>query len=279
MLTGENIVQREVDSSIILFDVIAVALWLYALYANKQWTAMKFCGIGFVVYYVVDAIIWMAIMKVRVIESSINPYLVEIWLQLGPGVIHPSFFCLMLEGTFGPRRKEVKREFWIILFIGVQFVPAFLQSSFCFYDTIKISRNMNTQRWFFVLVAVLGYLYLEKNRVSGTNMLKIFMYSVIVEGFFEFSLLFSGIRKATFQTIFIDSILEFNVGAGIIVALWRMLYSKDERALMDFGPEGFGAAEKKDLIVSFVCLQVDCFKNAAMMARRIDIESQGSQIS
>ena len=38
---------------------------------------------------------------------------------------------------------------------------------------------MNTQRWFFVLVAVLGYLYLEKNRVSGTNMLKIFMYSHI----------------------------------------------------------------------------------------------------
>ena len=246
MLSGEHIVQREVDSSIILFDAIAVVLWLCALYINKQWKAMMFCGIGFVVYYIVDAIIWMAIMKVRVIESSMNPYLLEIWLQLGPGVIHPSFFCLMLEGTFGPQRKETRRELWIILFIGVQFVPAFLQASIKFHSTIRVCRFMSSQRWLFLLVAVLGYLYLEINHVSGTNMLKIFMYCVMVEGFFELSLLFSGIREATLQTIFIDSILEFNVGAGVIVAIWRALYSKKERILMDFGPEVFKQKEEKD---------------------------------
>lgn len=246
MLSGEHIVQREVDSSIILYDTVAVVIWLCALYMNKQWKAMMFSGIGFVVYYLVDAILWLTIMKVRVIESSINPYLVEVWLQLGPGVIHPSFFCLMLEGTFGPRRKETRRELWIILFIGVQFIPAFLQSSIQFHDVIKICRNMNSQRWLFVLVAVIGYLYLAINRVSGINLWKIFLYCVIVEGFFEFSLLFSGIRVASLQTIFIDSILEFNVGAGIIVALWRSMYSEKERALMDFGPEGFKKEMKKE---------------------------------
>ena len=239
MNVGDHVVQREVNSSIILFDVIAVLIWIIALIRNKRWIALVFSGIGFALYYFIDAIVWMTWMKSRSIESSMNPYLVQLWLQLGPGVIHPSFVCVMLEGTFGPYRQTIRREFWLVLFLGVQFVPALMQQTFQFGSLIQVSRNMNSQRWIFVLIAVLGYLYLISKHVSVPNLWKLFLICVTVESCFELSLFISGIRKATLQTMIVDSLIEFNVGAGLVVALWRLFYSAEEKSRMSFGPEAF----------------------------------------
>ena len=41
MNIGDHIVQREVNSSIILFDVIAVLIWITALLQNKRWIALR----------------------------------------------------------------------------------------------------------------------------------------------------------------------------------------------------------------------------------------------
>ena len=175
-----------------------------------------------------------------------NPYLVQLWLQLGPGVIHPSFVCLMLEGTFGPYRQTIRREFWFVLFLGVQFVPALMQQTIHFGSLIRISRDMNSQRWIFVLLAVIGYLYLISKHVSIPNLWKLFLICVTVEGCFEVSLYISGIRKATLQTMIVDAIIEFNVGAGLVVVLWRSFYSAEEKSRMSLGPNAF--LDKKEEI-------------------------------
>ena len=244
-MLGESVVARQVNGSIVFFDAIAVSIWLIALAVNKQKRPLIFSGIGFVVYYFVDAIVWMTLMKTRVVDSPFNPYLVQVWLQLGPGVIHPSFFCVLLEGTFGPQRKEVRKEFWVTLFIAVQFIPAFMQESFQLNTTITIYRDMKTQRWLFVLLGVLGYMYLISLRVSVSNLWKIFLYSVVVEGCFELSLFVSGIRQATLETMILDSVIEFNVGAGLIVFLWRCMCSQEERARMTFDDEACDVQTQK----------------------------------
>lgn len=250
MELGDHIVQREVNPSIILFDTLAVLIWLTALIQNKRWIALSFSTIGFALYYFIDAVVWMTWMKNRSIESALNPYLVQVWLQLGPGVIHPSFVCLMLEGTFGPYRQKIRREFWCVLFVGVQFVPALMQQSIHFDGIIRISRDMNLQRWMFVLLTVIGYLYLISQRVSVPSLWKLFLICVTVEGCFELSLFISGIRKASFQTMIMDAIVEFNVGAGLIVVLWRRFYSLEERKCMAFGPEAFeGKSNELDNLV------------------------------
>lgn len=237
----EHVVMREVNSSIILYDAVAVMIWIGALISNKQWRALKLSFIGFLVYYVVDAIIWMSFMKVRVIESTnhINPYLIQIWLQLGPGVIHPSWVVLMFEGTFGPKKGETRREFWVLLFLLVQFTPAFMQQNLTFGGQIVIARNMQSQRWLFILIGLLGYLYLVYRRVSVKCLWQLFLICTSVETCFEVSLLVSDIRKATLQTIIIDSVIEFNVGAAIILEVWRKLMSKGERDGVDLGPEAY----------------------------------------
>ena len=47
----------------------------------------------------------------------------------------------------------------------------------------------------------------------------------------------SDVRKATLQTVFLDCIVEFNVGAGIIFELWRFLLPKKERDFIVVGNE------------------------------------------
>lgn len=238
-INGEQVVMREVNGSIVLFDFLAVTIWIIALVHNKQWRALIVAGVGFVIYYLVDAILWMTIMGVRTIETThnINPYLIQIWLQLGPGIIHPSWVILMLEGTFGPNRHHTKREFWVILFLLVQFTPAFAQQSVKFGGQIMIMRNMQSQRWIFILIGCLGYLYLIYRQVSAKALLKIFVICTSVETCFELSLLLSDVRKATLQTVFLDCIVEFNVGAGIIFELWRFLLPKKERDFIVVGNE------------------------------------------
>lgn len=232
-MTATHIVQREVGSSIVIFDICAVILWLFCLAHYKQKRPLYFCFIGFIIYYLVDGVIWMSLMRVRVISSPYNPYLVQVWLQLGPGIIHPSFVCLMLEGTFGPNRKEINRLFWVVLFIIVQFAPAFLQKVYKGSSVIAVSRTMDSQRWLFVVLACLGYAYLIYKRVSWQNLGKIFLICAGVETGFEFSLFLSGIRKASLKTILIDCVLEFNVGAGLVVALWRAMFSPIEKSEID----------------------------------------------
>ena len=154
------------------------------------------------------------------------------WLSLTPFLL-----ILMLEGTFGPNKHHTKREFWVILFLLVQFTPAFAQQSVKFGGQIMIMRNMQSQRWIFILIGCLGYLYLIYRQVSAKALLKIFVICTSVETCFELSLLLSDVRKATLQTVFLDCIVEFNVGAGIIFELWRFLLPKKERDFIVVGNE------------------------------------------
>ena len=257
-MLGDSVVQRQVNTSIIYFDVCAVLIWLIALALNHQWRPFMFSIIGFCVYYFVDAVVWMTWMKTRTIQSPFNPYLTQLWLQLGPGIIHPSFFCLLLEGTFGPQRKKVCKEFWVTLFIGVQFVPAFMQQSIQLDQTIIVSRTMKSQRWLFILLGVMGYMYLISLYVSAPNLWRICLYSIVVEGCFELSLYLSEIRKATLETIILDSVIEFNVGAGLIVFLWRCMYSKEERAQMRFNDEVKNNPATREILLScIVCWHIN----------------------
>lgn len=230
---AEHLVQRSVDSSIILFDTIAVIIWISCLIYNKQWRPILFCIIGYSVYYLVDAIIWMKLMKVRWIHSTFNPFLVQAWLQLGPGIIHPSFAVLMLESIFRPKRKLVNREFWIVLFVLVQFTPCLLQQSFKFNNIIEVGRTMQTQRWLFVLLGGIGYLYLIWQKVSSSCLFKLFLLCFAIEGCFELSLYISDIRIASIKTMIVDSVIEFNVGAGLIFTMWKALLNKEERELLN----------------------------------------------
>ena len=230
----DHLVQRSVDSSIIVFDSIAVLVWILCLLYHKHRRALYFCIIGYTVYYFVDAIVWMQFMNVRWIHSPYNPYLVQLWLQLGPGIIHPSFVILMFESTFGPERTSIKREFWVILFILVQFTPCLLQQSFKFGSVIEVGRSMQSQRWLFVLLAGIGYMVLIQQQVSRKNLWLIFMICFGVEGCFELSLFISDIRIASLKTMIVDSIIEFNVGAGLIFYIWKLMMSKDELELMKY---------------------------------------------
>lgn len=231
---ADHIVQRSVDSSIILFDSLAVILWICCLLYHKYWRPFYFCIIGYCVYYFVDAILWMQFMNVRWIHSSYNPFLVQLWLQLGPGIIHPSFVILMFESVFGPQRNDIKREFWIVLFLLVQFTPCLLQQSFKFGNLIEVGRTMQSQRWLFVLLAGIGYMILIQQKVSRKNLWLIFMICFGVEGCFELSLYISDIRIASMKTMIVDSIIEFNVGAGLIFYLWKLMMSNYELELMNY---------------------------------------------
>ena len=80
----------------------------------------------------------------------------------------------------------------------------------------------------------------------------------MVEGCFELSLYLSEIRKATLETIILDSVIEFNVGAGLIVFLWRCMYSKEERAQMRFNDEVKNNPATREILLScIVCWHIN----------------------
>ena len=84
------------------------------------------------------------------------------------------------------------------------------------------------------------------------------MYSIVVEGCFELSLYLSEIRQATLETMILDSIIEFNVGAGLIVYLWRCMCTKEERAQMKFNDEVTNNPTTREVLLScFVCWHIN----------------------
>ncbi|KAK8792044.1 hypothetical protein WA158_005421 [Blastocystis sp. Blastoise] len=234
-------VSRQLYSSCIYFDIVAVLIWIASVNVNYHWRASLFMAIGFIVYYLVDAVFWMEILKIRIIDSSINPWLLQIWLQLGPGVIHPSWVCLMIEGTFGTKemREKINRTFWTFFFFMVQFCPAFFQLSYHTDDLITVSRTMSSQRGFFILFGCLGYMYLCYQRVSLRDILKLLAIGTTAEGFFEFSLYLSGIRQQSLRTVLFDSLIEFNVGMPYIVIIWILMIKRDQRNDLNFESGAF----------------------------------------
>lgn len=64
-------------------------------------------------------------------------------------------------------------------------------------------------------------------------MWKIFFICAGVETCFEFSLFLSDIRNASLKTILIDCVLEFNVGAALVLYLWRGMFPENERQSID----------------------------------------------
>ena len=241
MMEDSQIVSREVYFSVVYFDLAAVVLWIALILINKHYRPAIFMAVGYAIYLLVDAVFWMAILKIRVIHSDISPWLIQLWLQLGPGIIHPSWVCLMLEGTFGREedRKRINRTFWTFAFFLVQFCPVFFQQSFHTDDKIVVSRTMDSQRGFFILFGCLGYMYLCYQKVPVKHILTLLLIGFTAEGFFEFSLFLSGVRQESLKTVLFDSLLEFNVGMPYIFILWIMMYKKDQRANLNLDNNSF----------------------------------------
>jgi len=231
-----HFVGRRFNVDYIYFDLLFLFIWVSALIVlamRKTKLPLIFGAVGLIVYYLIDWGIWHCLTGIRKVSGPIHPALLMLWVSATPGIVHPSWVMLMIEGVYRHTLRRRDLFFWTSLFFSVQFIPAMLQTNFHVDDRlITISRDMGrASHGVMIFLFCLGYGILMFCQISVTDMLKLFTIGITVEGFFEYSLWFSGIRSTAFRAVVFDTVFEFNCGIGLLFFAWSLMIPKEQRVI------------------------------------------------
>jgi hypothetical protein len=231
-----DFVGRRFHVDYIYFDCLFLSMWIISVliygYRRSKLPAILAC-VGLVVYYAVDYGIWYCVRGIRKITGPVHPALLMLWVSATPGIVHPSWVMLMMQGIYHKTMSRKEILFWTCLFITVQATPAFLQTMFHLDDRlITISRDMSRgSHVLMVLMFCVGYGILMFCQIPVADLVKLFVIGVAVEGLFEYSLWLSGIRSTAFRAVIFDSIFEFNCGIALVYIIWSLSLPKEERPI------------------------------------------------
>jgi len=231
-----HFVGRKFNVDYIYFDCLFLTIWMSALIvlAYRRTKLPLLLGfIGLIVYYAIDLGIWYCITGIRKVTGPIHPALLMLWVSATPGIVHPSWVMLMIQGVYNKTMKKREIFFWTSLFFCVQSIPAFLQTALHLDDrVITISRDMSRgSHGVMIFLFCIGYGFLLFCKIPVTDLLKLFLIGVTVEGFFEYSLWLSGIRSTAFRAVVFDTVFEFNCGIAILFFAWSMSLPKEDRSI------------------------------------------------
>jgi hypothetical protein len=226
------LVSRVFPVHYIYIDVCFLTLWIGALFwnFNHNRTPILFSAIGLVVYYLVDFGYWYSYAGTRHISGPVEAPLLLLWVSMTPGVVHPSWAILMLEGVFLGSRRIREMLLWTMLFFSVQTLPAFIQPLLNVDERlITTTRDMTNGRFIMLLLCLIGYAYMWYKNIPRRVLLKIALIGAVVEGVFEFALTFSGIRPSGLSVFLFDSVFEFNCGMVLLFQLWQLTLPREKR--------------------------------------------------
>lgn len=222
-----HIVTRTFGTDFIYFDLVFLVCWITFLVRKKYFSAIRWGVAGWIIYILVDYLLWYRIMGSRHYSGPVNPNLFFAWFCFSPGFVQFSYVIVM----FGKRNpREV--IFWTLFFYFGWTMVGLLSQWIPLDDTlIRVSRDMGkaNQRWIMGSLAILnlliGIIMVYLRKISWKDLAYIFLTGTLVEFALEFSLLVSGIRleqgQWSFGMMLINSLVEFNCGIITMYIIWR----------------------------------------------------------
>ncbi len=224
-----NIVTRTFGLDFIIFDLLFLACWITLLIRKKYYSPIRWGLAGWLIYILIDYLLWYRIMGSRHYSGKLNTELFFAWFCFSPGFVQFSYVIVMFE-----KRSTREIIFWTVLFYCGWTLVGLMSKWIPLEDTvIRVSRNMGqgNQRWIMggmaLLNLLLGIILVKWQKISWKDLIYLFLTGTLVEFALEFSLLASGIRleqgQWSFSMMFINALIEFNCGIILMYIIWRFL--------------------------------------------------------
>jgi hypothetical protein len=232
-----DIVTRTFGIDFIFFDLIFLAAWIFLLIRKRYYSPLRWGIAGWLIYLLVDYLLWYRIMGSRHYEGPINPNLFFLWFCFSPGFVQFSFVIIMFE-----KRNTRELIFWTVLFYAGWTLVGLLSQWIHLDDTlIRVCRDMGqgNQRWIMgglaVLNLLIGILLVWIKQVRWKDLLYLFLVGTLVELALELSMLASGIRLEQGHwspgMMAVNTLIEFNCGIVTMYLLWALFNKKNMKAI------------------------------------------------
>jgi hypothetical protein len=227
-----NLVTRTFGTDFIYFDLIFLAIWIGLLIRKKYYSPIRWGLAGWLIYILVDYLLWYRIMGSRHYSGSLSPMLFFLWFCFSPGFVQTSYVIVMFE-----RRNIREVLFWTLLFYCGWTLVGILSRWLTLNDElIRVSRDMGrgNQRWIMGSLALLnlliGVVMVWMKKIKWSDLAYIFLTGTLVELALELCLLIPGIRLEQghwdFKMMIVNALTEFNCGIVFTYLIWRGLNKK-----------------------------------------------------
>lgn len=207
-----NVAYIMVDSIFLLF------LALFFL-ATKRKMAFLVGVLGAFLYFVVDYGGFYLLLGTRKV-IGMNPALLLLWLSTSYGFTNMSWMFLWFD-------EEKNRKEWSVLFCVYFFSVAILTAAAKSFPSVTIERGTAGYHWIFALFLIVGYAYIcVENLLHPENkspLLSILAIGILIQLAWEGSLFLASIRQTTIRTLFVDCLLETNLGAPFMFLIQRKI--------------------------------------------------------
>lgn len=233
LLATEIIAKRVFSHLYIYLDIVFLIALLALLIVKKQYLTVLFGLFGGILYMIVDYGIFHLATHSRHIDGG-NMFWVLLWMSMSYGITN---FVLIWTWI-----SKYKHTVEITLFILVWWIaaPMLAQTFGANLPTVTIWRETKSYHGYMALILVAGYAaaivynLFQKNGEKKMPLLRLLLIGIAVQFCWEFSLLVGGIRSFGFgweqklNTIVVNSLLETNLGAAIILRATREQLHPDE---------------------------------------------------
>ena len=144
------------------------------------------------------------------------------WFSMSYGLIF-SWIFLMFD-------KKNKRAAWTALLFGGWLMIAFLSQVLQMNDNvIKTVRLMRSSRIKQIIIVALGYGTLFLLRYKLKKILFLFLVGCGIHFMMEFSLWVSDIRPSSLDLLFVNTLVESNMGVPLLYIFWDKFLTQRKR--------------------------------------------------
>jgi hypothetical protein len=213
----------------IFFDLLFLAIFHFLLIRKKKFIPLIAFWLGGLAIMIIDWGFWLQVFHIRKLSlpEVFLPMLPEYW-RVTVFMFWFSFsYGLMFSWMFLMFEEGKQRVFWTALLWGGWLTVALLSQNIPLWDdTFTTLRMMGGSRITQIIIVVAGYILLFILKYNWKKILYLFMVGVLCHFMMESSLWISGIRSGSFAVLFVNSLIESNMGVPILFILYDKVLKK-----------------------------------------------------
>lgn len=214
----------------IILDSVFLILLLGLIVYQKKYVTLLWALFGGILYFIVDYGYFHLLSEsrhvlVNGVETSLNTFLVLLWMSLSYGITNFIFIWLSLK-------KDKNLKEYLILIIGWWLIAPSI-SQLGGEAIITTFRTTTKYHHFMAIILVIGYIglivYNIVSKKEKINILYLILIGVSVQFCWEFALLINGIRPMnanSITTLLVNSLIETNLGLPYMYFIFKYIYSK-----------------------------------------------------
>lgn len=223
MFFQEVIPNRTLNGSYWLLDCFFLAGMMVYFIATKRYMPLLVGLLGGLLYFVVDYGGFYLLLGTRKVVGA-DPFYFLLWLSISYGFTNMAWMYLW----FSEPKNRLEFSFLIIMWwFSVAIISNGIGRLTDFFPTILIERGTGSYHWVMAVFLLLGYLILVFKNLHASSplervpLLSVLAIGLLVQFSWEACLLITGIRRAGFHTLIVNSLMETNLGAPYMYLIYR----------------------------------------------------------